>query len=184
MSSDVEPAHWDRPHAVQVAQERNEKRFTKAARYERRLMMNARSKLWLATTVLGTAMLGMIGNASAKSVWAMLTDQNGNTPNGVTYKTCGGLIVWGETRGFDSNGNTVCGARSESNGSFIQYNGCLTTGVTYQATVRTSSATLCSGPRNNWGGTISACHTGPVVLWSSQLGCSTIDLGVWGRGII
>jgi hypothetical protein len=145
--------------------------------------MNSRSKLWFAMAVLGTAMLGIAGNASAKSIWAMLTDQNLNTPNGVTYKTCGGNFVWGETRGFDSSGNTVCGARSEANGSFIQYNGCPATGATYQATVRTSPAIFCSGLRNNWSGTISACHTGPVPLWSSQLGCSTIDLGVWGRGI-
>jgi hypothetical protein len=144
--------------------------------------MQSRSKLGLGMVVLTATLFGMGHDASAKSIWAMTTDQNPSTPSGTTYTSCGGsTVLWTQADGFDSGGGVVCLARSFSNGSFIQ-SSCLSNALTYRASVRSVGTSYCTGATNAWGGMISACHV-PLFMKSSQSpSCGIIDLGVWGRG--
>lgn len=135
----------------------------------------------MAVSVLGAA---TIGTASAKSVFAILTDQNSATPNGTTYSTGSGLSVFAQTNGFDSTGVLNCVTRSFNNHT-TSSSPCGASAVTYQSFVRTVSTNFCTTGRNSWGGLIVACHTGPLPICSSVAGCgltNAIDLGVWGRG--
>lgn len=146
--------------------------------------MQSRSKLWMGMAALTVAALGLGSEASAKSIWAMTTDQNPNTPNGTTYSSCDGSItLWTQADGFDSSGAVVCLSRSFSNGSFVQVPCSSSSAVTYRSSVRSVGASYCAGSTNPWGGIISACH---VVLFgktSQSSTCGQFDLGVWGRGL-
>jgi hypothetical protein len=147
--------------------------------------MHSRWRASLVALVAAGALFGMATTAKAasKSIWAMMIDQNLNTPDGVTYRTCSGNPVWAQASGFDSSNIIACGARAESNGAFIQIP-CGTAPVTFQSTVRTfSNAIFCHGDNNPWYGTISACSTGPILFQTSQTsGCNSVNLAVWGRG--
>jgi len=136
----------------------------------------------IAVVVLGAA---TTGTASAKSVLAILTDQNPATPNGTTYSTGSGLAVFAQTNGFDSSGVLNCVTRSFNNHTTTS-SPCGSSAVTYQSFVRTVSTNFCTTGQNAWGGLIVACHTGPLPFCSSVAGCNFfgpgIDLGVWGRG--
>lgn len=152
--------------------------------YEGRLMMQSRSKLWMGMAVLSATLFGLSQAAQAKSMWALTTDQNPNTPDGTTYSSCNGTVtLWTQADGFDSSGAVVCFSRSFSNGSFIQATCQSNAGVSFRSSVRSVGASYCTGATNPWGGTISACH---VVLFgktSQSSTCGQFDLGVWGRGV-
>jgi len=132
-----------------------------------------------AVTVLGTA---SAGTASAKSVWALLTDQNSSTPTGTTYSTTTGWAMYAQTNGYDSSGVLGCVARSFNNQTTTT-SPCNANEFKYQSFVRNVNATFCSTAQNTWSGLIVACHSGPLPICSSVAGCTgNIDLGVWGRG--
>jgi hypothetical protein len=145
-------------------------------------MMQSRSKLWLGMVVLTAALFGIGNDASAKSIWAMTTDQNLSTPNGTTYSTCNNSAIWTQASGFDSGGAVVCLARSFSNGAFVT-GSCLSNALTYRASVRATGTTFCNGTTYSWAGPISACHAAVFMKSSQNPNCAVIDLGVWGRGL-
>jgi len=132
-----------------------------------------------ALAVLG---IGTASTASAKSVWALLTDQNSATPTGTTYSTSTGYAMYAQTNGYDSVGALNCVARSFNNQTTVT-SPCTTAAAKYQSYVRNVNATFCTTAQNNWSGMIVACHSGPLPICSSVAGCGgLIDLGVWGRG--
>ena len=144
--------------------------------------MQSQWRLWMGMAVLTASLIGMGHEASAKSIWAMATDQNPNTPSGTTYTGCGtSSSYWAQTDGFYSDGSLACLARSFANGSFIQ-GSCLSGASTFRASIRSIGSTYCTGATNPWAGTISACHVLLFGQTSQSSSCGTFDLGVWGRG--
>jgi hypothetical protein len=132
-----------------------------------------------AITVLG---LGMGGTASAKSVWAMIADQNPNAPNGIQYDDVNGEAIAGETDGYDKLGN-LCQTRSYYNGNKstmtcpVNFNF-----VTYESYVKSSNNVWCPTTTNSWYGPIVFCQTGSIYAWSNGGGWGYYNLGVFGRG--
>ena len=109
--------------------------------HEGRLLMQSRSKLWMGMAALTAMLFGMSQAVEAKSMWAMTTDQNPNTPNGTTYSSCNGsTVLWTQADGFDSSGAVVCFSRSYSNGSFVQVSCQSNAGVNYRSSVRSIGA--------------------------------------------
>lgn len=126
---------------------------------------------------------GAVNTASAKSVWAMLSDQNPATPNGVSYKTSTGDPVFAQADGYDSQGVYGCIARSYNN-NIRTTSPCNTNEVTYQSFVRIVGTTLCSSTVNNWSGIITICVTPNIYVCPSNGSCTSgIYLQGWGRGI-
>jgi hypothetical protein len=144
-------------------------------------MMQSRTKLLMGMAVFTATLMGLSHTASAKTVWAMATDQNPNTPDGTTYSGCGSGTYWAQASGFYADGSLACLARSFANGAYVT-GPCLSGASTFQSTIRSVGSTYCSGARNAWSGTISACHVLLFGKTSASSSCGTFDLGIWGRG--
>lgn len=149
--------------------------------------MRKLSKAGLGMLVVIASSVGLGQVASARSIIALATDQDPNTPSGTTYGGCGSnpRSIWAQATGWRADGSIACLARSFNNGVTSQ-GSCDSPGspppTHFQSTVRYIGSIFCFGADNPWFGTISACHARIFGQTSASSTCGTFDLGVWGRG--
>src|SRR5438552_1031871 len=121
--------------------------------------MRTRSK------IVGVAMLAVLGllaiggSAQAKNIWGWFSVETpSSTPDGVTF-TANGSTVWNAAYGYDSAGLVACGVRPRANNQTLTATNCPVTATTFQASIRTSSASFCTTAKIAWNGAVIGCQT-------------------------